>query len=314
MSGTGPGPGGPWPANELEEALQAAVGNPESGARLIEVLARSQLWVPLPEGGGPDSADLDLPTLEIHGGAYVPVFSSIAEFRTAAGSHLSFAVAPGQEFARGLPPQAGIVVNPGGTIGAPIPPPAVAEMCRSTPGRQVPGRPSGARMRLFEPDWQQEPVDFLGSAAGELAVLGYVRTARRGLTSAEGAPPSLCVGVELDGIGPDTHAELQQALGRALAINPVPWPVQLVLMDTAEDPVIDWLRSCVSPFHRREDQYGEDTGAYPDAGYDDGRYDDGGHGASAAHDGYDGYDGSHGYDTSGGIAEGHGAPGGGADR
>ncbi|NJQ06216.1 enhanced serine sensitivity protein SseB C-terminal domain-containing protein [Streptomyces lonarensis] len=260
MSGSGPAPGGTWPANELEETLQAAVGNPEAGPRLIEVLARSSLWVPLPEGGGPQSPNLDLPTLEIEGGVYVPVFSSVAEFHTAAGSHLSFAVAPGQEFVRGLPPQVGIVVNPGGTIGAPVPAPAVAEICRVELDGLTTGRPRGARMRLFEPDWQQEPVGFLGSVAGELAVLGYVRSARRGLTSAEGGAPSLCVGVEVDAIEHRTHGELQQALGRALALHPVAWPVQLVLMDAAEDPLIDWLRTCITPFHRREDQFAADGG------------------------------------------------------
>jgi hypothetical protein len=256
-----PGAGTGWPANELEETLQAAVGVPDAGLRLIQVLARSPIWVPLPEGGGPDSQELDLPTLEIDGGVYVPVFSSVQEFMTGAGGHLGFAVAPGWEFARGLPPQAGIVVNPGGTIGAPIPPAAVAEMCRATPGERQPGLPSGARMRLFEPDWQQEPVDFLAAAAGELSVLGYVRTARRGLTSAEGGPPALCIGVETDHVSPEVRSEVQQALGRALATRPVRWPVQLVLMDSAVDPVIDWLRSCVTPFHLRPEpgpapQYG----------------------------------------------------------
>jgi hypothetical protein len=268
-TGTTSGTGTSWPANDLEQTLQAAVGVPDAGLRLIQVLARSPLWVPLPEGGGPDSPDLDLPTLEIDGGAYVPVFSSVQEFLLGAGSHLSFAVAPGWEFARGLPPQAGIVLNPGGTIGAPIPPAAVAEMCRATPGERKPGQLSGARMRLFEPDWQQEPVEFLAASAGELALLGYVRTARRGLTSTEGGPPALCIGVETDRVSPDVRTEVQQALGRALAAQPVSWPVQLVLMNSAEDPVIDWLRSCITPFHQRPLPPGR-PGQDPDYGYGSG--------------------------------------------
>ncbi|MDB1088352.1 enhanced serine sensitivity protein SseB [Streptomyces sp. ACA25] len=241
-----------WPANELEEALAASVGVPDAGLRLLQVLGRSRLWVPLPEGGGPDSSDLSLPTLEINGGAYVPVFSSAEQFQLGAGAHLSFAVAPAWEFARGLPPQAGIVVNPGGTVGAPLPPAAVAELCRATPGERVPGQPTGARMRLFEPDWQEEPVDFLAAAAGELSGVRNVRAARRGLASAEGAPPALFIGVETDLLEAETSGAVQEALGRALARQPVGWPVQLVLMDAAEDPVVDWLRSCVSPFYTRE--------------------------------------------------------------
>jgi hypothetical protein len=279
MTGMTPGAGTGWPANELEETLQAAVGVPDAGLRLIQVLARSPIWVPLPEGGSPASQELDLPTLEIDGGVYVPVFSSVQEFMTGAGSHLGFAVAPGWEFARGLPPQAGIVVNPGGTIGAPIPPAAVAEMCRATPGERQPGMAGGARMRLFEPDWQQEPVDFLAAAAGELSLLGYVRTARRGLTSAEGGPPALCVGVETDLVSPGVRAEVQQALGRALAARPVPWPVQLVLMDSAEDPVIDWLRTCITPFHLRPAPGPGDGTGYGSAG---------GHGYGGGQHGYGG--------------------------
>ena len=57
-----------WPANELEQVLSASVGHPGAGGRIVEVLGRSRLWVPLPEGGGPESAGpgargLDLPTV-----------------------------------------------------------------------------------------------------------------------------------------------------------------------------------------------------------------------------------------------------------
>ncbi|SFC97977.1 enhanced serine sensitivity protein SseB C-terminal domain-containing protein [Streptomyces aidingensis] len=241
-----------WPCNELEQTLDQAVGLPDAGLRLLQVLARSPLWVPLPEGGGPDSPSLSLPTLAIDGGVYVPVFSSAEQFMIGAGPHLSYAIAPGWEFARGLPPQAGIVVNPGGTIGAPVPPKAVAELCRATPGQRLPGRSSGARMRLFEPDWQEEPVDFLGAAAGELAALGWVRTARRGLASAEGGPPALYLGVETDLLEPQIRVMVQGALGRALARQPVRWPVQLLLLDAAEDPVVHWMRQCITPFYDRD--------------------------------------------------------------
>ncbi|KIF67861.1 hypothetical protein HY68_03080, partial [Streptomyces sp. AcH 505] len=120
-----------WPANELEEVLAASLGNPAAGGRLVEVLGRSALWVPLPNGGGPDSPGLDLPTVELEGGAYVPVFSSEQQFLSCAGAHMPFTVAPAVEFARGLPPQLGLAVNPGGTVGAPLPPAAVAELCKS---------------------------------------------------------------------------------------------------------------------------------------------------------------------------------------
>ncbi|MGW7352005.1 enhanced serine sensitivity protein SseB [Streptomyces sp. NPDC054784] len=248
----GPGHGGGWPGNELEETLAASLTAPHASARLLEVLARSSLWVPLPEGGGPASAHLDLPTVQLQGAPYVPVFSSEQQFLQVVGTHMSFTVAPATEFARGLPPQLGIAVNPDGTVGVPLPPDAVAELCRTTPGARVPGVASGARVRLFEPDWQDEPVDFLAEVAGEFAVVPPIRTARRALASAEGRPPALYVGVELDLLEPDAWQRSHDALARALARHPVTWPVQQVMLDAARDPVVDWMRQCVRPFYSRE--------------------------------------------------------------
>lgn len=251
----GPGHGGGWPGNELEEALAASVNVPHAGARLMEVLGRSSVWVPLPEGGGPDSPNLDLPTVELGGAPFVPVFSSEQQFLQVVGAHLSFTVAPAREFARGLPPQVGIAVNPEGTVGVPLPPEAVTELCRNNPQEQAAwGVARGARVRLFEPDWQDEPADFLSAVAGEFAGLAPVRTARRALASSEGDPPALFVGVELDLLDPESRQGAHDTLARALDRAPVKWPVQLVLLDAAQDPVADWMRQCVRPFYTR-DQY-----------------------------------------------------------
>ncbi|MFI8826597.1 enhanced serine sensitivity protein SseB [Streptomyces sp. NPDC053431] len=238
-----------WPGNELEEVLAASLGNPGAGARLVEVLGRSPVWVPLPNGGGPDSPELDLPTLEIEGSPYVPVFSSEQQFLAVAGEHMSYTVAPARDFARGLPPQLGIAVNPGGTVGVPLPPPAVAELCRS--GRTaLDGPASGGRVRLFEPDWQDDPVDFLAAASAEFEATGVVATARRTLASVEGTEPALFVGVQLTGPEADRNAPLD-ALGRALGRVEVAWPVNLILLDVAQDPVGDWMLEKVRPFFQR---------------------------------------------------------------
>ncbi|MFI6641104.1 enhanced serine sensitivity protein SseB [Streptomyces sp. NPDC050504] len=240
-----------WPVNELEEVLAASVGVPGAGSRLVEVLGRSQVWVPLPKGGSTESRDLDLPTLELDGLPYVPVFSSEQQFLAAVGAHMSFTVAPAREFARGLPPQLGIAVNPGGAVGMPLPPPAVAELCRA--GRTaLDGPASGGRVRLFEPDWQEDPVDFLTVAGEEFGATEVVLSARRALASIEGGDPVLFVGVEFstwDGAGRGAPME---ALGRALGRVSVKWPVNLVLLDVAQDPVSDWMRERVRPFYSRE--------------------------------------------------------------
>jgi hypothetical protein len=246
-----PHPHGGWPGNELEEVLSASLGIPTAGGRIIEVLGRSLLWIPLPNGGGPDSGPLDLPTLDIGGQAYVPVFSSEEQLRQVAGSHMSYTIAPAVEFARGLPPQIGIAVNPDGVVGIPLAPEAVAELCRA--GRTpLDGPGSGGRVRLFEPDWQDDPVDFLSAASAEFAATGVVLTARRCLAAIETADPVLFVGVELSQWEGDLRALPLEALGRALGKVPVNWPVNLVLLDVTQDPVADWLKTNVRPFY----QYG----------------------------------------------------------
>ncbi|MCT9080080.1 enhanced serine sensitivity protein SseB [Streptomyces fulvoviolaceus] len=240
--------GGGWPGNELEEVLSASLGMPSAGGRIIEVLGRSFLWIPLPNGGGPHSGPLDLPTLEIDGQAYVPVFSSEEQFRQVTGSHMSFTIAPAVEFARGLPPQVGIAVNPDGVVGVPFPPPAVAELCRvgRTP---LDGSNTGGRVKLYEPDWQDDPVDFLAAASAEFAATGVVVTARRCLAAIEAAPPVMFIGVELSQWEGDLRILPMDALGRALTQVPVQWPVNLVLLDVAQDPVGDWMRGQVRPFY-----------------------------------------------------------------
>ncbi|GAA2593797.1 MULTISPECIES: enhanced serine sensitivity protein SseB [Streptomyces] len=243
-----PHPHGGWPGNELEEVLSASVGVPSAGGRIVEVLGRSFLWIPLPNGGGPHSGPLDLPSLEIDGQAYVPVFSSEEQLRQVAGAQMAYSIAPAVEFARGLPPQIGIAVNPEGVVGIPLPPPAVAELCRA--GRTpLDGPASGGRVRLFEPDWQDDPVDFLAAASAEFAATGVVRSARRCLAAVETADPVLFVGVELTHWEDDARALPLDALGRALTGSPLKWQVNMVLLEAAQDPVCDWMRENVRPFY-----------------------------------------------------------------
>jgi SseB protein C-terminal domain/SseB protein N-terminal domain len=231
---------GGWPANELEEVLGAALGDPGAVPRLMEVLGRSPLWVPVPGG----DVDAGLPALELDGAPYVPVFSSENQLRQAAPS-MPYGVVPALEFARGIPPLVGIAVNPGGAVGLPVPAAAVEELCRG-------GATGGARVRLWEPELDEEPVDFLACAAGEFAVTPVVLSARRALGSVEGEPPVLYVGVELDRWQEEDRVLAMGALGRALAEAPLPWAVNLLLLDVAQDPLADWMHGVVDPFFTRD--------------------------------------------------------------
>lgn len=120
------------------------------------------------------------------------------------------------------------------------------------PGRPHPldGPASGGRVRLFEPDWQDDPVDFLAAASAEFEATGTVATARRVLASVEGTEPALFIGVQLLTPDADRNGPLD-ALGRALGRVEAAWPVNLILLDVAQDPVGDWMLAKVRPFYQR---------------------------------------------------------------
>ncbi|MFF2543884.1 enhanced serine sensitivity protein SseB [Kitasatospora sp. NPDC058063] len=247
--------GGSWPANELEQVLTAALGDPGATPRVIEVLARSQVWVPLPAGADPQGQALDLPTVELGGDPYVPVFSSQEVFLQQAPG-MAFAVAPVWEFARGLPLGVGIAVNPDAAVGIPVPPQGVAELRRGPRGDRWEAAddaaaPTGGRVALREPVPGEDPEHFLAACRGELSALPGVLTARRALASIEGEPTVMFVGVQLDPAVPADPAAVNDALGRALGTAPLPGGVHLVLLDLADDPVVEWLLTRVQPFYSR---------------------------------------------------------------
>ena len=114
------------------------------------------------------------------------------------------------------------------------------------------GPASGGRVRLFEPDWQDDPVDFLAEASAGFAETGVVLTARRCLAAIETADPVMFIGVELSQWEGDLRTLPMEALARALGKVAVRWPVNLVLLDEAQgDPVADWMRGQVRPFYQR---------------------------------------------------------------
>ncbi|MGW2871497.1 MULTISPECIES: enhanced serine sensitivity protein SseB C-terminal domain-containing protein [unclassified Kitasatospora] len=247
--------GGSWPANELEQVLTAALGDPGATPRVFEVLARSQVWVPLPAGADPQGQALDLPTIELGGDPYVPVFSSQEVFLQQAPG-MAFAIAPVWEFARGLPLGLGIAVNPDAPVGLPVPPQGVAELRRGPREdrwEQAEGtaEPTGGRVALREPVPGEDPEHFLAACRSELSALPGVLTARRALASIEGEPTVMFVGVQLDPAAPADPAAVNEALGRALGTAPLPGGVHLVLLDLADDPVVEWLLTRVLPFHTR---------------------------------------------------------------
>jgi hypothetical protein len=162
-------------------------------------------------------------------------------------------VMPARDYARGLPPGVGMAVNPGGAVGIPLPAVAVEDLCRGGgAGGGAVEPPRGGRVRVWEPEPDDEPVDFLAAAAGEFAVTPVVLSARRALGSVEGGPATLFIGVELDDWQGEARAAAMDALGRALGAESVPWTVNLLLLDVAQDPLADLMHDRIAPFFSRE--------------------------------------------------------------
>lgn len=235
-----------FPANHVERCLVAAMHDTSRTPELMDALADAEVWVPLPAGGGPTDNELSLPTTEIDGHPYVPVFSSEEQFRRVAGP-MACTVAPVREFARGLPPNVGLAVNWGGEVGIPIPAPLVLELAR------VPGAGTmGARVTLAEPVPDEEPYVLLAAAAEEFAATPVVLTARRALGVVEDDAPCLFIGVELDRWQEEDRRQAIAALERAVGRAGTPWPVSMVLVDLAQDPIGDWMLDSVRPFYERD--------------------------------------------------------------
>lgn len=167
---------------------------------------------------------------------------------------MAFAVAPVWEFARGLPLGVGIAVNPDAPVGIPVPPEGVAELRRGPREDRwdvAQDAPSGGRVALREPVPGEDPELFLAACRAELALLPGVLSARRALASVEGEPTVMFVGVQLDPAAPADPGAVNEALGRALGTAPLPGGVHLVLLDLADDPVVEWMVNRVAPFHVR---------------------------------------------------------------
>jgi hypothetical protein len=67
----------------------------------------------------------------------------------------------------------------------------------------------------------------------------------------EAGPLALFIGVQLSSWEAAGRNAPMDALGRALGRVQVPWPVNLVLLDVAQDPVADWMLGKVRPFYQR---------------------------------------------------------------
>lgn len=229
--------------NAVESALVAARSGALSSGQLLETLAAGDVWVPLPASiSGGETADL--PVMWISGHKYVPVYTSAEEFGRGAGD-VAHMVSPMRELARVLPPDLGIAINPGGTIGLPVHPAGV-DVLR---GGQWTAS-AGSRVRLGQPE--TEPTELLEALKSALAQVREIQSTRSAWAQLGDEPPGLLLGVVLD---PDSEAARQAtltAVANARAQVPDPCPVNCVFGSQPDDTVAQWLSSNAAVLYQRQ--------------------------------------------------------------
>lgn len=229
-----------FPANDLERALQRAADGDLPVGDWLTSLAESTVLAPTTSvsGGG-----ASFPVLTFDGASYVAVFTSEDELRRA-HPDASYVAAPFRDLVRQLPAHLGAAVNPGGTLGLPVP---AAELQRLLGG--VGTVPAGATLRVGEP--AEEPVALLDRVAARLAEVPEVREARRCWAAVEDAEPGVVIGLVVDRDGPETREAALAAVRRGAAEATYAASVDVVFASDG-DALSGWMQQHVDPFHRGE--------------------------------------------------------------
>lgn len=231
-----------FPANEVEQAMLEASADPSRMGRFLAALRAGELWVPVtadPEQG----RSVTLYTVDVDGRPHTVVFTSHEQL-SAWADGVPHVVAPTPSFVESLPPAAGLAVNPGGQLGLPLPPEAVADLGS---GRQT--VPAGTRLRIGEP--AQEPVEVLAQVSYALGEVPHVQAARRAWVQMDDAPPSLAVGLSLRP-GADEQAVLaavRAAFDDVLRRSAPGFAIDVVALDGATDPIASWMQANADPFY-----------------------------------------------------------------
>jgi len=198
--------------------------------------------VPLPEGASSDGKG-GLPIMMIDDAKYVAVYTSEEQFERCAGKY-SAAVTPGRAFARTLPPDIGLAVNPGGEGGLPIFPAGV-QVIR---GEET-AAGAGTQITLGEP--AEEPYALLEALREAFAAGSEVASARRAWAKVGDSLDGLLLGIEIKTDDDQSRRSALQAVATALGGSPVPYTVNSVFLSDDRDPVVGWFLENTQPFYVR---------------------------------------------------------------
>lgn len=122
-----------FPVNAVEQALQEAMAlagdestDPEPISNFISTLREGQVWIPLPQGSGSqEDGSVALPTLELEGAQFIPVFTSEEQLGLNS-AELPYTVLATRDLAEAMPDGVGLALNPGNPASLPVYPDTVA--------------------------------------------------------------------------------------------------------------------------------------------------------------------------------------------
>jgi type III secretion system (T3SS) SseB-like protein len=231
-----------FPSNDLEEGLQSASeGRTLPQEFLIRLFQSDVIVLDLPTSDG----ERYLGTITMDDQQLVPVFTSLEQAQLSGllrpESHALAGVL--REIMATQPVQWGIAVNPGGTLGLPIP----AEVVRSQLERPH-TVPVGTTVRLGEP--AVEPTALLVAITDQAESMPAVRGLSRCWAQVGDHPPGLVVGVDLDPDSAEARAAIIRAMDGARAMQHPDFTVDIAFW-TDGGAFVEWMQQNVEPFYRR---------------------------------------------------------------
>jgi hypothetical protein len=257
----------------IEDALAAAVKDPDRVTPLLDELSRGRLWLPLPDARPvTDGSAVMLPTVTYLGAEFVPAFTSAERLVSWPGragtpvpapgegerlpsgdgpfADMPHIVVPAAELARRMPAGVGIALNPGAETSVPIYPEGVGYLAAAlvvTDGTQVRvGRPPA------------DPVPLLSEVRTALGAVPAVRQASRAWLSVRGEGEGLVISVTLDDPGSETaHREVLSTIERAVERagrdgTGQEFPIDVTFPGEGEPDQVDaWISDHAEPFYIR---------------------------------------------------------------
>jgi SseB protein N-terminal domain/SseB protein C-terminal domain len=256
-----------FPANAVERALSAAAKDRTRVGELLDELAGSRLWLPLPDDGGPvtDGHALTLPTVRYLDDDFVPAFTSASLLKAVLGAdgtrdlgsapddagtqdppggEVPHAVVPVAELARLLPAGLGIVLNPGAAVSVPIYPDDIVYLASTHTFA------GDSRISLGRPP--TEPTRLLSAVAAGLRGVGAAKSATRAWLTTD-AGQGLVISVALDDPADGTAQQaVLDTVADAVDITGPPFPVDVAFPGEYEPgPLEHWTAANAPPFFLR---------------------------------------------------------------